>query len=99
MSDIACFINIFSTDPVTKNLERVDGASSPLPWYLWAKEVHPGVQRKCIQGFLCFFPLNSTSDIYIASAKYSDSPNFVEFFVCHGPIILRQVSVAFKVLQ
>lgn len=65
MSDIACFINIFSTDLVTKNLERVDGASSPLPWYLWATEVHPGVQRKCIQGFLCFFPLNSTFNIYI----------------------------------
>jgi hypothetical protein len=73
MSEIACFINIIlTTDPVTKHLERVDGASY-LPWYLWAQEVHHGVQSasKVVCAFFHKFNFQ-----YMASAKYSDS-NFV----------------------
>lgn len=55
MSEIACFINIIlTTDPVTKHLERVDGASY-LPWYLWAQEVHHGVQSAS-KVVCAFFP-------------------------------------------
>lgn len=96
MSDIACFINIFSTDPVTKIL----GKGRWCQFSFAMVPVGQGSAEKVHPRFLVLFSFKFNFQyIYIASAKYSDSPNFVEFFVCHGPIILRQVSVAFKVLQ
>lgn len=60
LPDIACFINIFSTDPITKTVfKRVAGTSSAWLWYLWAHRIHPGSKKVLPNSFLCFsFNLN-----------------------------------------